>query len=110
MQESRAVQSSIFDSYSQNEHGQMVCSLSDLLDKHPQILAVLETDLINPGIQKTGRCGLSVESIFRCLLLKTILQINYQKLAFYLSHTASYRCFARLSSNQLPSRSGLQSE
>lgn len=109
MRESRAVQSSIFDSYSQNEHGQMLCSLSDLLDKHPQILPLLEQDLINPGIQKTGRCGLSVESIFRCLVLKTILQISYKKLAFYLSDTASYRCFARLSGNQFPSRSGLQS-
>ena len=43
MRESRAVQSSIFDSYSQNEHGQMLCSLSDLLDKHPQMLSVLKT-------------------------------------------------------------------
>ena len=109
MRESRSVQNSIFDSYSQNEHGQMLCLLSDLLDKHPQMLSVLEEDLINPGVQKTGRCGLSVESIFRCLLLKTILQISYKKLAFYLSDTASYRCFARLSGNQFPSRSGLQS-
>ena len=109
MRESRAVQTSIFDSYSQNEHGQMLSSLSDLLDKHPQMLSVLEGDLMNPGVQKTGRCGLSVESIFRCLLLKTILQISYKKLAFYLSDTASYRCFARLSANQFPSRSGLQS-
>lgn len=77
MRESRSVQRSIFDSYSQNEHGQMLSSLSDLLDKHPQMLSVLEQDLINPGIQRTGRCGLSVESIFRCLLLKTILQISY---------------------------------
>lgn len=109
MRESRAVQGSIFDSYSQNEHGQMLCSLSDLLDMHPQMLLLLERDLINPEVLRTGRCGLSVESVFRCLLLKTILQISYKKLAFYLSDTASYRCFARLSCNQFPSRSGLQS-
>lgn len=109
MRESRTVQGSIFDSYSQNEHGQRLCSLSDLLDKHPQILSVLEQDLINTNVQKTGRCGLSVESIFRCLLLKSVLQISYRKLAFYLSDTASYRCFARLSAHQFPSRSGLQS-
>ena len=109
MRESRAVQSSISDSYSQNEHGQMLCSLSDLLDKHPQMLSVLKQNLINSEALKTGRCGLSVESTFRCLLLKSILQISYKKLAFYLSDTASYRCFARLSGNQFPSRSGLQS-
>jgi len=109
MRETRAVQTSIFDSYSQNEHGQMLCELSSLLDKHAAILPELEQDLISAPTRSTGRCGLSVESVFRCLVLKTILQISYRKLAFHLSDSASYRCFTRVANDQFPCRSGLQS-
>ena len=109
MRESRAVQSSIFDFYSQNEHSQMLCALSDLLDKHVAILPELEQDLSGTTVPLTGRCGLSVESVFRCMVLKMILQISYRKLAFYLSDSPSYRCFARLSASQFPGRSSLQS-
>lgn len=108
MRETRAVQTSIFDSYSQNEHSQMLLLLSNLLDEHPLVLSVIEQDLMDPTTLSTGRCGLSVESVLRCLLLKTILQSSYRKLAFHLSDSPSYRCFARLGANQFPSRSGLQ--
>jgi IS5 family transposase len=43
------------------------------------------------------------------LLLKQILQISYEKLAFHLCDSPTYRTFARLTSEQMPSRSGLQS-
>lgn len=109
MRETRSVQPSIFDFYSEHEHGNMLANLSQLLDAHLPLLDILRLDLIEKDCQRCGRCGLSVESVLRCLLLKTILQISYEKLAFYLSDSATYRCFARLSSQQFPTRSGLQS-
>ena len=56
----------------------------------------------------TGACGLSIESILRCLLLKQILSISYEKLAFHLSDSRTYRAFARLRVGQCPKRSALQ--
>lgn len=109
MRETRNAQSSIFDFYSEHEHGVMLANLSDLLDTHESIVDVFQQDLVYEGCHQTGRCGLSVESVLRCLLLKAILQVSYKKLAFYLSDSATYRTFARLSPEQHPSRSGLQS-
>lgn len=87
----------------------MLNQLSCLLDKHRQLLEFLSTDLIDSTCQQTGCRGLSVESVFRCLLLKQILNISYQKLSFHLSDSITYRSFARLEANQQPSRAGLQS-
>jgi len=109
MRETRSAQSSIFDFYSDHEHGVMLNQLSCLLDDHPQLLEMLSADLIDKSRQQTGCCGLSVESVFRCLLLKQILNISYEKLAFHLSDSITYRTFTRLSANQYPSRAGLQS-
>jgi len=87
----------------------MLKKLSRLLDDHPQLLEYLSADLINKSCQQSGCCGLSVETVLRCLLLKQILNISYEKLAFHLSDSITYRTFARLALNQYPSRSGLQS-
>lgn len=109
MRETRSVQASIFDIYSDHEHGVMLSNLSELLDEHPEILELLGADLIAPNCRQTGSCGLSVESVFRCLLLKQTLNISYEKLAFHLSDSNTYRSFARLTAHQYPSRAGLQS-
>ena len=47
--------------------------------------------------------------IFRCLLLKQILQVSYKRLSFRLCDSPTYRTFARLHQEKSPSRSGLQS-
>lgn len=109
MRETRTVQASIFDFYSEHEHGVMLSNLSQLLDEHTEILELLAVDLIDPQRCQTGCCGLSVESIFRCLLLKQTLQVSYTSLAFHLSDSATYRTFSRLAVNQRPSPAGLQS-
>ena len=109
MRETRNAQTSIFDFYAEHELGHQLRSLSKLLDEHPEILMLIEQDLFVPETTCTGASGLSVESVFRCLLLKQILQVSYEKLAFHLCDSPTYRAFARLTSEQMPSRSGLQS-
>lgn len=109
MRETRVPQTSIFESYSQHEHGKQLCRLSRLLDEHEsQILPLIEGDLIEKSVKEVGRCGLSVESVFRCMLLKQMLQVSYDGLAFYLSDSMSYRTFARLGGGASPKRSSLQ--
>ena len=82
--------------------------MSCLLDSHPEIISLLENDLIDQDCQPTGRKGLSVESVFRCLLLKKLTGAPYEMLAFYLSDSASYRSFARIDHHQVPGKSSLQ--
>jgi len=109
MRETRVAQVSIFENYSKHEFGVQLKTLSDILDKHPEILPLVEADLIDASSKKVGRNGLSVESVFRCLLLKQQLNVSYEKLAFHLSDSMSYRTFARLPEHLSPGKSVLQS-
>ena len=89
--------------------GQQLGELSDLHDSMPLLLEAIEQDFYNPDMAETGACGLSIESAFRCLLLKQILVVSYEKLAFHLSDSPTYRTFARLESDHIPTRLGLHS-
>jgi transposase, IS5 family len=108
MRITRNAQASIFENYSEHPFGLRLKALSDILDKHPEILSLVEADLINKSASAVGRIGLSVENVFRCLLLKQQLQVDYETLAFHLSDSVTYRTFARLSHTLFPSRSALQ--
>ena len=107
MRETRTAQTSLFDFYSQHKFSDFLRSLSDLLDSHPELLKLIEKDLLTAGAQATGRKGLSVESIFRCMLLKQITGVSYKMLAFHLTDSHSYRAFARLDRNVYPGKSVL---
>ena len=109
MRETRNAQTSIFHFYAPHALGDQLSMLSDLLDDHPLILDCVERDFRVPDTAATGASGLSVESVFRCLLLKQILKVSYEKLSFHLSDSPTYRTFSRLNEDQFPSRSGLQS-
>lgn len=109
MRETRTAQTSIFDFYSQHEFSDFLRDLSGLLDDHPEILARLEEDLLTDGARSTGRKGLSVESIFRCMLLKQTTGVSYEMLAFHLADSHSYRSFVRLERDCRPGRSALSS-
>ena len=109
MRETRIAQASLFDNYSKHEFGIQLKSLSRILDEHTEILTLIKKDLITPSAKEVGRNGLSVESVFRCLLLKQQLRVSYEQLAFHLSDSMTYRTFARLPAHLSPSSSCLQS-
>lgn len=110
MRETRVPQISIFEFYSEHELGKQLKTLSRLLDEHAAIvLPLIENDLVDKATKSVGRYGLSVETVFRCLLLKQMLQISYDDLAFHLSDSLSYRTFARLAGGMNPKKSSLQS-
>lgn len=108
MRETHTVQTSIFDFYSKHEQGLQFEALSRKLDEYPEILELVEQDLINGVDQDKGRSSLSTESVFRCLLLKQMLGVSYKLLSFHLSDSLSYRAFARLRHSESPSKSALQ--
>ena len=107
MRETRTAQQSIFDFYTEHEYGKFLEALSDLLDENTHILELIEADLLTPGTKPTGRIGLSVESIFRCMLIKQISQTTYDELSFLLADSQSYRTFARLDVGSQPKKSTL---
>ena len=109
MRKTRIAQASIFENYSKHEFGAQLRALSNRLDQYPEILRLVADDLIDASVAKVGRTGLTVENVFRCLLLKQQLRVSYEQLAFHLSDSMTYRTFARLSATAMPSRSGLQS-
>ncbi len=109
MRLTRITQASLFENYSEHEFGVQLKTLSCILDQHTEILPLIEKDLRDESVKKVGRNGLSVESIFRCLLLKQKLRISYEQLSFHLSDSMTYRTFARLPRDLSPSRSCLQS-
>lgn len=109
MRETRIAQASIFEHYSNHEHGNRLRKLSVVLDRHPEILNLFAADLIDTSASAVGRVGLSAESILRCLLLKQQRGFSYEQLAFHLSDSVTYRTFTRLPAHLSPSRSCLQS-
>jgi transposase, IS5 family len=108
MRETRNAQTSVFDFFSEHDTGKRLKELSDVLDQHPGILTLIEQDFSKEDVASTGARGLSLESIFRCLILKLTLGSSYRKLEFALSDSPTYRSFARLRGAQSPSRSALQ--
>ena len=109
MRETRSTQASIFEHYSNHEYGSRLQKLSEVLDRHPEILNLFAADLIDTSVSAVGRVGLSAESILRCLLLKQQRGFSYEQLAFHLSDSVTYRTFTRLPAHLSPSRSCLQS-
>ena len=108
MRQRLTAQRSIFENYSKHEIGCRLKKISTILDDHPEILLLIEQDFYDGTKKNTGRCGLTIESIFRCLLLKQELQVSYVQLEFLLSDSLTYSTFARLDGLQ-PKRSSLQS-
>ena len=102
MRETRIAQTSIFENYSKHEFGARLQALSNRLDQNPEILLLVADDLIDASTTKVGRTGLTVESIFRCMLLKQLLRISYEQLAFHLSDSMTYRTFTRLPITAMP--------
>jgi transposase, IS5 family len=107
MRETRTAQTSLFDVYTGHKFGEFLQKLSCLLDERPEILALIAEDFQDKALKATGRKGLSIESVFRCMLLKQITGDSYEKLAFHLSDSSSYRSFVRLPGHYNPGKSAL---
>ena len=93
MRQERTVQASIFDLFAQHEIGCELKKASTWLDEHPTLLGLVAADLRRDGVQETGRHGLPAEAVLRCALLKQSRQLSYEKLAFHLEDSASFRAF-----------------
>jgi IS5 family transposase len=108
MRTKRTSQISIFDRFAEHEIGRELAAMSHWLDAHPKVLDGVSKDLRLSSAKATGRCGMSVESVLRCGLLKQHRQLSYKELAFHLLDSASFQAFARLPVGFVPKKSALQ--
>jgi IS5 family transposase len=108
MRQTRTAQMIIFDFYAPHERGSHLKALSTVLDESPQILALVEKDLIDEDCERVGRKGLSVDSVFHCLVLKQKFNVSYETLSFQLLDSPTLRSFARLEFDKVPSKPSLQ--
>ena len=83
-------------------------SISKILDQNPSISDLVLHDLCDKVSSKNGARGMTAEQVLRCALIKQTHQFSYEKLAFHLIDSQSFRTFCRLPYGFTPSKSTLQ--
>ena len=107
MRQRRVIQATLFERFAEHEIGQELKVMSQWLDRHGELLALVMKDLRGRPVRATGRDGLSAETVLRCALLKQYRQMSYEELAFHLEDSASFIAFARLALGRSPKKSVL---
>jgi len=82
--------------------------ISRILDDNPQILPLVLQDLSDKVDLGNGSPGLSAEQVLRCAVLKNWHGLSYDKPAFHLDDSLSFRTFCRLPLSWSPGKSCLQ--
>ncbi len=100
-------QMTIWDIIPDNQISSELKLISNLLDQHPCIRLWAAADLRGSDTKDTGRNGLTVDSIIRAAVLKQMMGLSYDQLAFFISDSYSFQAFVR-TSGKSPSRSTLQ--
>ena len=82
--------------------------ISEILDENPSISDLVLQDVCDKASARNGARGLTADQVLRCALIKQTHQFSYEKLAFHLSDSQSFRTFCRLPYGHTPSKSVLQ--
>ena len=78
MRQERIIQATIFDVFAEHEIGRELKAISQWLDEHRELLALVSRDLRRHGLRETGRQGLPAEALRRAALLKHYRQLSYE--------------------------------
>jgi transposase, IS5 family len=94
-------------------HAKELAVMSDLLDRMPEAVALVHEDLSWRGRRRVdpakGRDGMAAEQVLRIGVLKQHTGASYERLAFGLADSSTYRAFCRIGFNQKPrTKSALQ--
>jgi IS5 family transposase len=78
-------------------HARELARISTILDKLPEAAELVAEDLARGAqARRAGRAGMSGEQALRCIVLKQMLCVSYEALAFHLVDSPTYRAFCRL--------------
>jgi transposase, IS5 family len=94
-------------------HAQELAAMAALLERLPEAVALVHEDLSFRGGRRIdpsrGRDGIAAEQVLRVAVLKQHTGMSYERLAFALADSSTYRGFCRLGYEQKPpTRSALQ--
>jgi len=94
-------------------HAQELVAMAALLERLPEAVALVHEDLSFRGGRRVdpskGRDGMAAEQVLRVAVLKQHTGLSYERLAFALADSSTYRGFCRLGYEQKPpTRSALQ--
>ena len=82
--------------------------ISQILDENPSISDLVLQDLCDTVSANNGAHGLTAEQVLRCAIVKQMHRFSYQKLAFHLAASQSFRAFCRLPYGFTPGKYALQ--
>jgi IS5 family transposase len=89
-------------------HAKELEAISNLLDEHPDLSAMVARDVGGGSSQRVVTQGMSGEQVLRALIIKQMNQLSYEDLAFFIADSSSYRTFCRIGlTDQPPSKSTL---
>jgi IS5 family transposase len=77
-------------------HVRELAEIDRLLDAHVELAEWVREDLVGGRNPRTGRRGMSGEQVLRALVIKQMNGFSYERLAFHLGDSNSYRAFCRL--------------
>jgi IS5 family transposase len=83
-------------------------AISKILDDNPAIQDLVLHDLSDSRRQDVGAPGMTADQVLRCGIIKQTHQFSYEKLAFHLGDSVSFRSFCRLPFGETPGSSSLQ--
>lgn len=94
-------------------HAAEVGAMGDVLDQVAEAVALVHEDLCWRGKRRIdprkGRDGMAAEQVLRVAVLKQFLGFSYERLAFALADSNTYRSFCRIGFEQKPpTRTALQ--
>lgn len=106
MRENHRIQRTLTEPWLDLPHAKELEVISDLLDQHPMLGAMVAQDISRSGSRPTG--GLTGAQVLRGMIIKQMNSFSYDELAFHLADSQTYRTFCQLGiTDRSPKRSTL---
>lgn len=106
MRENHKIQPTLTEPWLDLSHAKELKAISDLLDEHPMLGAMVAQDISRGRSRRSG--GLTGAQVLRALVVKQMNGFSYEELAFHLADSQTYRTFCQLGiTDRAPKRATL---
>jgi len=106
MRETHRIQPTLTEPWLDLPHAKELKVISDLLDQHPILGALVAQDISRGKSTRTG--GLTGEQVMRAMIIKQMNHFSYDELTFHVADSQTYRTFCKIGfTDQAPKRSTL---
>ena len=106
MRETHRIQPTLTEPWLDLPHAKELKAISDLLDQHPILGALVAQDISRGKSKRTG--GLTGEQVLRMMIVKQMNTFSYDELTFHVADSRTYRAFCKIGlMDRAPKRSTL---